>query len=117
MSEIFGRHPSDQCKAFNHLISHIHRKFHHFVMDNLYHCGFMERSAIAIGERSSEIGTTIDLLLLITTSCARIDLEMALEDRSGAQRWPNDLLQWMEVHTQTFNQMEPHDNGHFIYIY
>ena len=35
VSEVFGRHPSDQCRAFNYFISHIYNIFHHLVTDNL----------------------------------------------------------------------------------
>ena len=35
VSEIFGRHPSDQYRALNYFISHIYNNFHHLVTDNL----------------------------------------------------------------------------------
>jgi len=39
--EVFGRHPSDQCRALNYFICHIY--------DNLQ-CSLMERLAVAIEE-------------------------------------------------------------------
>jgi len=35
MAEKFGRHPSDQCWAFNYFIKHIYDGFHHLVINNL----------------------------------------------------------------------------------
>jgi len=54
VSETFGRHPSDQCRAFNYFIKHFYDGFHHLVINNLQEWernGLLERSAIAIEEK------------------------------------------------------------------
>jgi hypothetical protein len=35
VSETFGRHTSDQYRAFTYFIKHIYNNFHHLVTDNL----------------------------------------------------------------------------------
>ena len=35
VAETFGRHPSDQCRAFNYFIKHIYDGFHHLLVKNL----------------------------------------------------------------------------------
>ena len=35
VSEVFGRHLSDQYRAFNYFLSHIYNNFHHLVTDYL----------------------------------------------------------------------------------
>ena len=54
IAETFGRHPSDQSRAFKYFINHIYDNFHELVDNNLQwweDCGLMERSAAAIEEK------------------------------------------------------------------
>ena len=51
VAETFGRHPSDQSRAFKYFINHIFNNFHDLVENNLQwweDCGLMERAAVAI---------------------------------------------------------------------
>jgi hypothetical protein len=54
IAEIFGRHPSDQSRAFAWFVDHIYSNFHHLVHDNLewwYRSGLIRQSAHAIGRK------------------------------------------------------------------
>jgi hypothetical protein len=54
IAETFGRHPSDQSRAFSYFISHIYNNFKHLVIDNLdwwNENGLLEWSAVAIEEK------------------------------------------------------------------
>ena len=91
VSEVFGRHPSDQCRAFNYFISHIYNNFHHLVTDNLqwwFENGLMERSAAAIEEK---LGARYAdrFAAFIDCNCLRTDRPGGgpQEDGPGAQRW------------------------------
>ena len=107
VSEVFGRHPSDQCRAFNYFISHIYNNFHHLVTDNLqwwFDNGLMERSAAAIEEK---LGARYAdrFAAFIDCNCLRTDRPGGgpQEDGPGAQRWNNDIQRafyngWKSIH-------------------
>jgi hypothetical protein len=107
VSEVFGRHPSDQCRAFNYFINHLYTNFHHLVTDNLRwwsDCGFMERSAQAIEEKLG--ARYVDRFAsFIDCNCLRTDRPGGgpQEDGPGAQRWSNDVQRafyngWKSIH-------------------
>ena len=58
IAETFGRHPSDQSRAFKYFINHIYDNFHELVDNNLQwweDCGLMERAAVAIEKNRNQV--------------------------------------------------------------
>jgi hypothetical protein len=95
ISEIFGRHPSDQCRAFNYFIKHVYDGFHHLITDNLQwwaDCGLLDRSALAIEEK---LGGRYEFRFaaFIDCNCLRTDRPGGgpEEPGPGAMRWSNDV--------------------------
>jgi hypothetical protein len=107
VSEIFGRHPSDQCRAFNYFINHIYNNFHHLVTDNLpwwFQNDLMERSAVAIDEKLG-VRYTDRSAAFIDCNCLRTDRPGGgpQEDGPGSERWSNDVQRafyngWKSIH-------------------
>jgi len=88
VSEVFDRHPRDQCKTFNYFISHIYSNF--LVTDNLqwwFQNDLMERLAAAIEEK---LGARYAdrFAAFIDCNCFRTDRPRGVpqEDEPGAQR-------------------------------
>ena len=107
VSEIFGRHPSDQCRAFNYFINHIYNNFHHLVTDNLpwwFQNDLMERSAVAIDEKLG-VRYADRFAAFIDCNCLRTDRPGGgpQEDGPGSERWSNDVQRafyngWKSIH-------------------
>ena len=107
VAETFGRHPSDQCRAFNYFIKHIYDGFHHLVINNLSwweRNGLLERSAIAIEEK---LGGHFQhrYVGFIDCNCLRTDRPGGgpLGDGPGSLRWSNDVQRsfyngWKSIH-------------------
>jgi len=97
VSEVFGRHPSDQCRAFNYFISHIYNNFYHLMTDNLqwwFENGLMERSAAAIEEKlgARPICCFYRLQLLAHGSTWRRSSRRRTRCSKVGQRYPKSLL-------------------------
>ena len=107
VSEIFGRHLSDQCRAFNYFINHIYNNFHHLVTDNLpwwFQNDLMERSAVAIDEKLG-VRYADRFAAFIDCNCLRTDRPGGgpQEDGPGSERWSNDVQRafyngWKSIH-------------------
>ena len=107
VSETFGRHPSDQCRAFNYFIKHIYNNFHHLITDNLrwwFQTGLMEYSAELI---ETKMGARYPdrFACFIDCNCLRTDRPGGgpQEDGEDAERWDNDVQRafyngWKSIH-------------------
>ena len=107
VAEKFGRHPSDQSRAFKYFINHIYDTFHDLVDNNLQwweDCGLMERAAVAIEEKIGErygrhyIG-------FIDCNCLETDRPGGGPSEAGANsaRWDADVQRafyngWKSIH-------------------
>ena len=104
VSETLGRHPSDQCRAFNYFIKHIYDDFHHFVINNLSNFRLLWRSAIVIEEKlgGQFLNRHVDF---IVRTCLRTDRLCGgpLGDGPGSLRWSNYVQRsfyngWKSIH-------------------
>ena len=107
VAEIFGRHPSDQSRAFKYFINHIYNTFHHIVEDNLQWWednGLLERAAVAIEER---IGDRYgrQYVGFIDCNCLETDRPGGGPSEAGtnSSRWDADIQRafyngWKSIH-------------------
>jgi hypothetical protein len=107
VAETFGRHPSDQSRAFKYFINHIFDNFHDLVENNLQwweDCGLMERAAVAIEEK---IGDRYgrQYIGFIDCNCLETDRPGGGPSEAGANsaRWDSEVQRafyngWKSIH-------------------
>jgi hypothetical protein len=107
IAEKFGRHPSDQSRAFTYFINHIYRNFHHLVTDNLnwwQENGLMERAAIAIEEK---LGVRYDNRFVGFIDCNCLETNRPgggpCEAGGNSSRWDEEVQRafyngWKSIH-------------------
>ena len=70
VTETFGGHPSDQCRAFYYFIKHTYDVFHHLVIHNLQ--WWEENGSVFAIEESLGAVLKVDMMASLTiTACAR----------------------------------------------
>jgi hypothetical protein len=107
IAEKFGRHPSDQSRAFNYFINHIYNNFNHLVTNNLEWWeanGLLEWSAVVVEEK---IGVRYDKRItgFIDCNCLETNRPGGGPSEAGANsnRWDEEVQRafyngWKSIH-------------------
>jgi hypothetical protein len=103
---VFGRHVSDQSRAFKYFIDHMYQNFRHLVFDNLNwwkESGWIQRSAEAIGIKINKPDNSF--AFFIDCNCLETSRPGGgpTEDGANARRWNPNLQRayyngWKSIH-------------------
>lgn len=109
IANTFGRHYSDQSRAFNYFMNFIYRKTHHLVDNNLnwwFSRGHIERSAELI-EAKMNLDSNITNIYALFIDCNCLPTSRPgggpAEEGANAARWSQDLQEafyngWKSIH-------------------